>query len=316
MKRASSGIQSQLYRKTIRRRRATLGLLLALSLILLSASIGSGASGGPIGAVQAGFLDIFTPIEDGANVLLTPVRDAINGIGDVANASRERDRYHAENRHLLAQNAALEADRRELLQLQGQLTLDRELGVTSYDQVVAQVSEEAPSVWYSHVTIDAGSSAGIRTGDVVIDGDGLVGRVATVAAGAAEVTLLTDATVAVDARDAATGVWGVAEPSAGNANELVLGFPSGGDVSVGDSIVTAGTGPSVFPPDIPIGRVTSIDRTTQTITLAPYANVRQLEDVQVLTHPKAHGSATAAAAHRAHSAATGAAAATQGGGGR
>ncbi len=110
----------------------------------------------------------------------------------------------------------------------------------------------------------------------------------------------------------ACGAW--RSPLPGNANELVLGFPSGGDVSVGDSIVTAGTGPSVFPPDIPIGRVTSIDRTTQTITLAPYANVRQLEDVQVLTHPKAHGSATAAAAHRAHSAATGAAAATQGGG--
>jgi len=62
---------------------------------------------------------------------------------------------HAENRRLLAQNAALEADRRQLRQLQGQLTIDRELGVTSYAQVVAQVSEEAPSVWYSHVTIDA-----------------------------------------------------------------------------------------------------------------------------------------------------------------
>ena len=315
MKRASSGNQWQVYRKTIRRRRATLGLLVALSLILLSASIGSGASGGPIGAVQAGFLDIFTPIEDGANILLTPVRDVINGIGDVADASHERDRYHAENRRLLAQNAALEADRRQLRQLQGQLTIDRELGVTSYAQVVAQVSEEAPSVWYSHVTIDAGSDAGIRTGDVVIDGDGLVGRVATVAAGAAEVTLLTDATFAVDARDAATGVWGVAEPSAGGtANELVLGFPSGSDVSVGDSIVTAGTGPSVFPPDIPIGRVTSIDRTTQTIALAPYASVRQLEDVQVLTHPKAESSATAAAVvHRGRSNSTGA---TGGGGGR
>jgi len=316
MKRASNGIQSQVYKKTIRRRRATLGLLVALSLILLSASIGSGASGGPIGAVQAGFLDIFTPIEDGANILLTPVRDVIHGVGDVANASHERDRYHAENRRLLAQNAALESDRRQLLQLEGQLTIDRELGLTSYDQVVAQVSEEAPSVWYSHVTIDAGSDAGIRTGDVVIDGDGLVGRVATVAPGAAEVTLLTDATFAVDARDAATGVWGVAEPSAGNANELVLGFPSGSDVAVGDSIVTAGTGPSVFPPDIPIGRVTSIDRTTQTIALAPYANVRQLEDVQVLTHPQAQSSATAAAVHRSRSGATGATGTTQGRGGR
>jgi len=281
------------YKKTVRRRRATLGLLVVLSLILLSASLGSGASGGPLGAVQAGFLDIFTPIEDGANTLLTPVRDVIHAADDVVNAAHQRDVYRTENRRLVAQNAALEAGRRELRQLRSQLTLDTELGMASYDQVVAQVSDESPSVWYSHVTIDAGSDSGIRTGDVVIDGDGLVGRVSMTAAGAAEVTLLTDASFAVDARDAATGVWGIAEPPAGGSSGLVLAFPSGSDVAVGDSIVTAGTGPSVFPPDIPIGRVTAIDHTTQTITLAPYANVRQLEDVQVLTHPNARRGALA-----------------------
>jgi rod shape-determining protein MreC len=283
------------YKKTVRRRRATLGLLVVLSLILLSASLGAGASGGLLGDVQAGFLDIFTPIEDGANTLLTPVRDVIHAADDVVHAAHERDVYHAENRRLVAENAALEADRRELLQLRGEFTLDGELGVASYDQVVAQVSDEAPSVWYSHVTIDAGSDAGIRTGDVVIDGDGLVGRVSTTAADAAEVTLLTDASFAVDVRDAATSVWGIAEPAAGGSNDLQFDFPSGANVAVGDSIVTAGTGPSIFPPDIPIGRVTGIDRTTQTITIAPYVNVRQLEQVEVLTHPKAGRGALAAA---------------------
>jgi len=284
------------YKKTVRRRRAVLGLLVVLSLILLSASLGS-SSGGPLGAIQSGFLDVFTPIEDGANVLLTPVRDAIHAVDDVVHAAHERNVYRAENRKLLAQNAALEADRRELLQLRAQFTLDQELGLTSYDQVVAQVTDEAPSVWYSHITIDAGSDAGIRTGDVVIDGDGLVGHVTTVGADAAEVTLLTDASFAVDARDSATGVWGLAEPAPGGSSELVLDFPSGVNVSVGDSIVTAGTGPSQFPPNIPIGRVASIDRSTQTITLTPYANVRQLEDVQVLTHPKQQHGAIATVEH-------------------
>ena len=285
-----------MYKKTVRRRRATLGLLVVLSLILLSASIGSGSPGGPLGAIQAGFLDIFTPIEDGANILLTPVHDLIRGVDNVANASHERDVYHAENRRLLAQNAALEADRRELQQLRSQFTLDRELGLASYQQVVAQVSDEAPSVWYSHVTIDAGGDAGIRSGDVVIDGDGLVGRVSAVAGAAAEVTLLTDASFAVDARDAGSGVWGIVEPAAGGGNDLVLDFASGSNIAVGDSIVTAGTGRSQFPPDIPIGRVASIDPTTQTIVVSPYANVRQLEDVLVLTHPKASAGAAATAA--------------------
>jgi rod shape-determining protein MreC len=287
------------YKNTVRRRRAVLGLLVALSVILLSASLGS-SSGGPLGAVQSGFLDLFTPIEDGANTLLTPVRDVLRAIDDVAHATHERDVYRAENRKLVAENAALEADRRELSQLRGQFTLDQELGVTSYDQVVAQVTDEAPSVWYSHVTIDAGSDAGIRTGDVVIDGDGLVGKVSTVSGSAAEVTLLTDASFAADARDASSGAWGIVEPAPGGPNQLVLDFASSMDIARGDSIVTAGTGPSQFPPNIPIGRVTAIDPTTQTITLAPYANVRQLEHVEVLTHPKDQRGAQATVAHPKH----------------
>jgi rod shape-determining protein MreC len=300
------------HKNTVRRRRAVLGLLVALSLVLLSASLGH-SSGGPLGAVQSGFLELFTPIEDGVNVLLTPVRDAIHAVDDVIHAAHQRDQYRAQDRRLLAENAALEAGRRELLALRRQFTLDKQLGLTSYDQVVAQVSDEAPSVWYAHVTIDAGSGAGIRTGDVVIDGDGLVGRVSTVSGDAAEVTLLTDASFAVDARDAVSGVWGIAEPPSGSSSQLVLDFPSGASVAVGDSIVTAGTGPSQFPPNIPIGAVTSVDRATQTITITPYANVRQLEDVEVLTHPQEHPNVVTAPTrsdHRTRGGATGASGAT------
>ena len=35
----------------------------------------------------------------------------------------------------------------------------------------------SPTVWYSTVTIDKGSGAGVKINDPVVDGDGLVGRV-------------------------------------------------------------------------------------------------------------------------------------------
>jgi rod shape-determining protein MreC len=269
-----------------------LALLVTLSVILLSASLGS-SSGGPLGSVQSGFLDIFAPIQDGVSTLLTPVRDVVNDIDDVVNAVGERNRYHAENQRLLAQNAQLQADRRQYLALSKLFTLDAELGVSSYKQVTAQIADESPNIWYSHVMIDAGSGAGVRVGDVVIDGDGLVGRVSTVATDAAEVTLLTDATSAVAARDARTGTWGIVEPAAGSTSQLLFEFPTSTSLSPGDLIVTAGTtsaGRSAFPANIPIGRVTSIDSAATTISLAPNANVRQLEDVQVLTSlkPLAH----------------------------
>jgi rod shape-determining protein MreC len=262
-----------------------LGLLVSLSVILLSASLGS-SSGGPLATLQSGFLDLISPIQDGVSVLLTPVRDLVADINDVVHAASQRDQYHAENRRLVAENAQLQADRRQYLQLSKLFTLDTQLGVSSYAQVTASVTGESPSIWYSHVTINAGSSAGIRVGDVVIDGDGLVGRVSTVASDAAEVTLLTDSTSAVAARDAGSGTWGIVEPAAGSTTQLLLEFPSSNSVAVGDLIVTAGTsghGESEYPPNIPIGHVSAIDRSAATISVAPDANVKQLEDVQVLT---------------------------------
>jgi rod shape-determining protein MreC len=280
------------YDKTVRRRRAVLGLLVALSIILLSAFFGE-SSAGPLGSIQAGFLDVFAPIQEGVSTVLTPVRDVIDSIDDVVHATSQRDEYRRENRALLAQNASLQADRRDYLQLAKLFKLDQEANISSYGQLTAQVISESPNFWYSHVMIDVGSSSGVRQGDVVVDGDGLVGRVSTVAADAAEVTLITDSTSAVAARDATSGVWGIAEPATGSSNELLLAFPSGQQVTPGDLIVTAGTtanGQSEYPPDIPIGRVTAVDSSSGDIAVEPDANVRQLELVQVLTSSNQHGS--------------------------
>ncbi len=257
---------------------------MTLSVILLSASLGS-SSGGLPGRLQSGFLDLFAPVKDGVSVLLTPVRDVVNGINDVVHATTQRDEYRAENRRLLAQNASLQADRRQYLQLRKLFTLDTRLAVPTGAAVTAQVTGESPSIWYSHVMIGAGTSSGVHLGDVVIDGDGLVGRITTVASDAAEVTLLTDSSSAVAARDARTGTWGIVEPAAGSTDQLLFEFPSSTMIAVGDLIVTAGTttqGTSLFPPDIPIARVASIDPASSTISLTPNANVKQLEDVQVL----------------------------------
>ena len=43
--------------------------------------------------------------------------------------------------------------------------------------------------------------------------------------------------------------------------------------------------PSRFPPDIPIGRVTSVDSDEGTVHVKPFANLRELDYVQILTAP-------------------------------
>ena len=79
-----------MYDKTVRRRRAVLALLVVLSLILLTAYFGEAPSGG-LHSVQRGFLTVVSPIQDGANKALKPVRDLFGWFGDTLHAKGQRD---------------------------------------------------------------------------------------------------------------------------------------------------------------------------------------------------------------------------------
>ena len=88
-----------MYDKTVRRRRAVLGLLVVSSLILLTAYFRE-PTGGALHNVQRGILKVVSPIQDGASKALKPVRDlfgwvgdTVSAKGDLKNARSERDRY-------------------------------------------------------------------------------------------------------------------------------------------------------------------------------------------------------------------------------
>ena len=66
--------------KTVRRRRAVLVLLVVLSLILLTAYFGEAPSG-RLHSVQRGFLTVVSPIQEGANKALKPVRNLFGWFG-------------------------------------------------------------------------------------------------------------------------------------------------------------------------------------------------------------------------------------------
>ena len=79
-----------MYDKTVRRRRAVLALLVVLSLLLLTAYFGE-SSGGGLHAVQRAFLTVVSPIQDGANKALKPVREMFGWFGDTVHAKGQRD---------------------------------------------------------------------------------------------------------------------------------------------------------------------------------------------------------------------------------
>jgi rod shape-determining protein MreC len=276
------------YDKTVRRRRAVLVLLVVLSLLLLTAYFGE-APGGRLHAVQRDFLAVVSPVQDGANKALKPVRDVFGWFGDTLHAKSQRDQLRKQADKLRRELVADQSEKRSYRQLIALYHLDR-LGVSDYRPVSATVVGKTPNIWYSTVTIDKGSSAGVRVNDPVINGEGLVGKVAQVAPDGAQVDLITDSSMGVSARVGTSNATGIVQPKVGDPNDLLLQYlPANSQASKGEYVVTSGTvaspDDSLYPPGIVIGQVTSVDEESayKSVNVHPIANLHNLDIVQVLT---------------------------------
>jgi rod shape-determining protein MreC len=279
------------YDKTVRRRRAVLVLLVVLSLILLTAYFGE-APGGRLHGVQRGFLTVITPIQDGANKALKPVRDLVGWFGDTLHAKHERDQLRKQVEKLRQEVVAERGERQTYDELIAINHLDNQLSVANYRPVSATVIATSPSLWYSTVTIDRGESDGVRVNDPVINGEGLVGKITLAAPDGAYVSLITDSSVGVSARISPRGAVGILQPKVGDPSDLLLQYlPSTAPAPRGAIVVTSGTvssrGDSLFPPGIPIGEVTSenTESAYRSVNVHPLANLHNLDVVQVLTAP-------------------------------
>lgn len=286
-----------MYKQTVRRRRAVLGLLVGLSLILLTAYFGESAGGG-LHALQRGVLQVLAPIQEGASRALKPFRDAAGWFGDTLHAKSQRDQARKEVKSLRGQVIGGQSAVQENVQLKSLLGLDKSSSLSRYRPVSARVIGRSPTVWYETINVDRGSSSGVRVNQPVVGGDGLVGKVTSVTSGASQVTLVTDHTSGVSAKVTDSGIDGIVQPALGDPNDLLLGFVSRKEKIVrGEAIVTAGTSSSklesLFPPGIPIGSVSRVEDAEvnlyQRVHIRPYSDLRKLDFVQILTQPRAGG---------------------------
>ncbi len=280
-----------MYRKQVRRRRAVLLLLVVASLTLLSLYLREG-TGGPMHRVQRVVATVLGPLEEGADRALKPARDLVNWFDETFEARGENENLKeelAEARDQLAQ-AQTAAGQRQQLEKLAELT-GGGLIPPGNEAVTARVIGRSPTVWYSTVTIDKGTSAGVRVDDAVVAPDGLAGRVTATTRGTAKVTLITDPESSVTARVQPGGSIGLVEPEVGDPRDLQLNFvQSGEEIEENQSVVTAGfasgTLDSLFPPGIPIGKVTDSSleeqQAYQRVHMRAYADLRDMEFVQVL----------------------------------
>jgi rod shape-determining protein MreC len=285
--------------KVVRRRRAVLAVLVLISLFLLTAYFGESSSGS-LHSVQRGAMEVFAPIQEGANRALKPFRDLFGWFGDTLDAKEERDKLRAERDALRKDVARVTLENRELEQIKGLQAQNSAGGLDDYEPVQARVIARSPSSWFQSFQINKGSSDGVRVDQPVVNSAGLVGKVKEVSDGNAVVMLLTDPEFGVSAQTLESGEPGSVGPAVGDAGDLRFELvPNAKEVRRGERIITAGTSTSakvtqlssLYPRGILIGTVSRIEtgegELDRVIHVEPVADLRSLDLVEVLTQPDA-----------------------------
>jgi rod shape-determining protein MreC len=183
-----------------------------------------------------------------------------------------------------ARQAAAENER-----LQGLLNLREQ---TNIESVPARVIARDPSVWFNTITINRGSSSGVKVNMPVVTAGGIVGRVITAGPWSSQVMLITDEKAGAGAVVGQLGQSGALGSVRGRADLGVglieMRYVSGLEkVEVNDYVMTTGQD-GIYPPGLNVGRVVEVKPGTTTqahqILIQPGARLDRLEEVAVLLY--------------------------------
>lgn len=274
------------------RRRAVAGVLVALSLVLITGYFRESESGA-LHDVQGVVASVLHPFQVGAERVARPFQDAYGWVASFVNAKSENERLTeriAQMEQELIQNSGAAIENRELRAM-----LEYRSGPTfpsDFQLIGAAVTSHRLNEFQERIVVAAGGNAGVRGDDPVVDSAGhLVGYVSKTSPVSAQVTLLTDGEFAASALDQGTGTYGLVSHGQGAGESLILDMVQKDKlVEKNDLIVTAGRRagelPSLYPKGIAIGTVTSVGRSDidiyQSIQVDPLADFSSLSSVIIL----------------------------------
>lgn len=220
-----------------------------------------------------------------ASFVETATTATVNGVRNAGTGILSLPQLVSDNKALRARNAALAAENARLHELAAQYATQarvRPIIETNPKGIEARVVGFPPENESRTVTIDRGSSAGIKKDDGVLAPGGVVGEIASVTPFASKVVLVTDYTSRIPAITRRGRYWGIARGNLGSIR--VEYIPQDAALKIGDVVVT-GEGRS-FHAGIPIGTITKIDRGDatlyQTAILKPSAPIGSLDHVVVI----------------------------------
>ncbi len=275
-----------------RRTRLVLGVLLLVALALITLDFRDGGAS-PARNVGA---DIFGPIERVTDDITNPVSSLFDSItggpsaqGTIANLQRENDQLRSE----LSAAQLSKSESRQLSQL---LRID----AGAY-RIVGATVIAAGGDYSDTVTLNAGSSDGIKPDETVLNGSGFVGTVTQVSLDTCTVVLASDASSVVGVQIVGSGVTGEIGQVTGTGKSMSASgmlrltlFDANAVLQPGQEVVTyASVNDRPYVPGVPVGTVVSVSSSAggleQTALVRPFVTFTSLGVVGVVVAvPKHH----------------------------
>jgi rod shape-determining protein MreC len=275
-----------------RLRSRVLALVLAcLTLMTLDHHPGAGS---PLEPARSAMGSVFGPVETATSSAIRPVTELGGWLHSRKSMQNDIASLEAQNSRLRSQAATTQYARNQLAEYQG---LTSAAGTLGQALVPAHVVAYGPAQSFSRtVTIDAGSEAGVRPDQTVLNDDGLVGRVLRVTRTTATVLLVVDTQSVVGARVGPSMKVGFlhGEGGLGDHGSLDLQLVDASQAPAqGDTIVTWGSHDGApYVAGVPVGRVTtvyaSLRESTQRAVIAPFVDFTALDLVGVVVPSGTH----------------------------
>src|ERR1019366_3711178 len=240
-------------------------------------------TGGVVAGAKSISHAVVSPFSWAADFVARPVGHMVAGMVNYSDvgAQNKQLRYLLGKKTLQADQNAVAAEQLRQLSQALHVPVAASLGT-----VFAQVTVLSPTNFAAAVTIDKGEDEGVMDGMPVVADGGLVGRVIASSPHSSTVRLLTD-TGSVVGATFGNGANSVLISGQGINNPLsVTGIPDSASIGVGGLVSTNGLQGGLFPPGLPVGRVTKLlinpGASSYSVSLAPAANLNHLAYVDVV----------------------------------
>jgi rod shape-determining protein MreC len=225
---------------------------------------------------RSGVVDAVAPVMDALSRPIATVSEGVYRVDRFFSVYEENAQLREQNARLLEWQSAALALAAENSTFRKMLNFVPERGASF---AAARVIGDSGGAFVRSVLINGGTVDGIQKGDAVVNGNGLIGRIAESGRRSGRVLLVSDLNSRIPVVGEKSRVRAILAGDNSPSPKLAFLSPNA-QLEVGDRIVTSGHG-GVFPAGLPVGRISSIG--DGGIRVQPFADFYRLEYVRIIT---------------------------------